>query len=269
MNAGTYEQALVQQMNASYMGTGSAKGQYNTIPVHAAPYMSGALTVIPPMQGFFVHAKAETTLSLDYHRVVYTPALTKVNTTATRAPKNDQSPISNLQSVESVLRLNVSGFNAQDEVYLLAGSEFSNAFDNGWDGYKAVSEKSPISFSVKTVDGPMAVAALPEFEGAELVFDGGNHKTYTITISSQLSALGSQLYLLDKETSALTPLEDGAQYSFKCGAEARRFVITKRTTDDQSSITNDEPYKFIRNGILYIRSGERLYNGNGELIRIE
>ena len=267
MNTGTYEEVIQQQSNASAAGTGAARGQYNTIPVHAASYVAGGLTVIPPMQGFFVHAKEETTLALDYNRVVYTPALTKVNTTATRAPKNDKSPISNIQSVESVLRLTVSGFNAQDEVYLLANEQFTTRFENGWDGYKARSDKSPVSLAVLSEDGPLAVAALPELEHTELTFDGGNHKSYTITISSQFSALGSQLYLLDKESGVYTELADGATYTFQCGAATRRFVITRKNEPmENDQEVEEKPYKFIHEGLLYIRKGDRLYNATGGLV---
>ena len=261
MNTGTYEEAIQQQSSATTTGTGTARGQYNTIPVHAAAYLSDALTVIPPMQGFFVHTKQPTTLVLDYNKAVYTPALTKVTTTPTRAPQNLQSSIFNL-------KLSVSGYGAEDEVNLLVSDDFSPRFENGWDGYKARSEKSPISMAVQSADGPLAVAAIPELEGTEIAFDGGNHKAYTITVTGNPSPVTAQLYLLDKETGSYTELIDGATYTFKCGAATRRFEIVRlnEQINDQLQMTNDEPYKFIQDGILYIRQGNRLYNATGELI---
>ena len=263
MNAGTYEEAIQQQSSATTTGTGTARGQYNTIPVHAATYLSDALTVIPPMQGFFVHTNQPTTLVLDYDKAVYTPALTKVTTTPTRAPQNLQSSILNL-------KLSVSGYGAEDEVNLLVSEDFTTRFENGWDGRKARSEKSPISLAVQSVDGPLAVAAIPELEGTEILFDGGNHKTYTLkfTIFNFQSSIFNNLYLLDKATGDLTELTDGATYTFKCGAATRRFEIVRlnEQINDQLQMTNDEPFKFIEDGILYIRQGNRLYNATGELI---
>ena len=190
MNTGTYEEAIQQQSSASVNGTGTARGQYNTIPVHAASYIAGSLTVIPPMQGFFVHTKQPTTLVLDYSKAVFTPALVKVNTTPTRAPQmtNDQS-----SPITTILRLRVEGYGAEDEVYLLASPSFTDAFDNGWDGYKARSDKSPISLAVASSDGNLAVAAIPELEGTEMSFDGGNHKTYTITVTGNPSPVTEDL----------------------------------------------------------------------------
>ena len=265
MNSGTYEEAIQQQRNASYDGTAAARGQYNAIPVHAASYLPNALTVIPPMQGFFVHTTRATTLSLDYNKTVYTPALTRVITTPTRAPQaisNIQSPISN------VIRFRVEGFGSEDEVYLLTSDAFTTRFDNGWEAIKARSENSDISMAVTSADGDLAVAAIPELEGTEITFVGGNHKTYTITaeINNNLSPITNNLYLLDTESGISTELRDGMTYSFKCGAATRRFVITK-----QGDLENDQSplpaYKYIENGLLYIRAGERLYNGTGELLK--
>ena len=263
MNSGTYEEAIQQQRNASYDGTAAARGQYNAIPVHAASYLPNALTVIPPMQGFFVHTSRATTLSLDYNRTVYTPALTRVITTPTRAPQaisNIQSPISN------VIRFRVEGFGSEDEVYLLTSEAFTTRFDNGWEAIKARSENSDISMAVTSADGDLAVAAIPELVGTEITFDGGNHKTYTITVTGNPSPVTEDLYLLDTESGTYTELRDGMTYSFKCGAATRRFVITK-----QGDLENDQypipAFKYIENGLLYIRAGERLYNGTGELLK--
>ena len=265
MNSGTYEEAIQQQRNASYDGTAAARGQYNAIPVHAASYLPNALTVIPPMQGFFVHTSRATTLSLDYNRTVYTPALTKVQTTPTRAPQaHNPSPVTHNPSV---LRFRVEGFGSEDEVYLLTSEAFTTRFDNGWEAIKARSENSDISMAVTSADGDLAVAAIPELEGTEITFDGGNHKTYTITVTGNPSPVTEDLYLLDTESGIYTELREGMTYSFKCGAATRRFVIT----NDQYPISNLQypipAFKYIENGLLYIRAGERLYNGTGELLK--
>ena len=271
MNAGSYQDALQQQLNASRQGTASARGQYNTIPVHAASYLPNALTVIPPMQGFFVHTGKATTLTLDYHKSVYTPALAGVKTTPLRAPAlSPQDGLSAL-SVSGLMSVKVSGFGAEDEVCLLVGEDFTTAFENGWDGRKARSEKSDISLAVAAPDGDLAVAALPELEGTEIVFNGSNHKTYTLEVSSLTrnpSPLTSPLYLLDRETGVYTLLEEGASYSFKCGAAPRRFVIVRQIggTEEQAGTEEIEAVKFIEDGLFYIRYGNRLYNGNGRLL---
>ena len=270
MNAGTYAEALRQQSQAA-AGTGAAAGQYNTIPVHAASYLPGALTVIPSMQGFFVHTKAATTLTLDYDKAVYTPAKTKVSTTPTRAPQQIINHKSETLNVESMIRLRVSGYGSEDEVCLIESPEFSYAFENGWDGRKVRSERSDISLAVSSPEGALAVAALPQIVGTEILFDGGNHKRYTITfetLNPKFATL-TPLFLLDKETNDYTELTEGATYTFKCGAATRRFLITTLDDPTNDPMENDQKLnavKFLYNGILYIRLGDRLYNGVGELI---
>lgn len=263
MNAGTYNQAVQQQDNASTNGTGAAAGQYNTIPVHAAFYLPNALSVIPPMQGFFVHTNAATSLNLDYSKAVYTPALTKVSTTPLRAPLR-----MNDERVPDLLHLRVSGFGHEDEVVLIESPEFTPAFDNGWDGRKARSERSDISMAVVSEDGPMAVAALPQIEGTEISFEGGNHKTYQINVQGtkvdRKKGNGNPLCLRDMENDEYTELTEGASYTFKCGPEPKRFVITRLTNDER---TNDpKATKFLQNGLLYIRIGERIYDATGRLL---
>ena len=268
MNAGTYIEAVQQQGSASAGGTGSAAGQYNTIPVHAASYLPNALSVIPSMQGFFVHTTRPTTLNLDYNKTVYTPALSKVSTTPNRAPAlSPQGGLSTL-SVSGLLSIKVSGFGAEDEVCLLESRNFTRSFDNGWDGYKARSERSSVSMAVLTEDGPLAVAALPQMEGTEILFEGGNHKTYTVNVQS-IRGIDSQLYLRDKEKDEYTELSEGATYTFKCGAAPRRFEIVRRNGSINGQEENEQEVqacKFIQDGIMYIRLGERLYNGTGQLI---
>ena len=268
MNAGTYAQAQTQQPNMSLDGTATDPGQYNAIPVHAASYLPAALSAIPPMQGFFVHTNAATTLKLDYNKAVYIPALTKVSTTPTRAPQTTNHKLQTT-NVESMIRLHVSGFGSEDEVYLIEGKEFSRAFENGWDGRKVRSERSAVSMAVLSEDGPLAIAALPQLEGTEILFEGGNHKTYPITSSLSPQGEPEGAFLLDKESGEYTELTEGATYTFKCGAEPRRFVITKRSGQIEDDQTAEEiaPYKFIQNGILYIRLGDRLYDGTGLLLK--
>ena len=266
MNTGTYTQAVNEQPDMS-TGAGTEAGQYNAIPVHAAQYVAGGLSVIPPMQGFFVHTAQPTTLALDYNKTVYTPALTKVNTTATRAPKNDQSPISNHQSIESVLRLNVSGFGASDVLYLLEDSRFSENFDNGWDARKAYS-RSALALSARTPYGPSSVVAVPELDGLQLSVEGGLDKYYTITITNDQSPITNDLYLYDKQTGIYTPLTDGAQYTYTFTGASDRLSIVRRNdpiANGQSPVTN--AIKYIRDAHLYIEIDGVTYDACGRIIK--
>ena len=260
MNTGTYEEAIAQQSHAAE-GTATAPGQYNVIPVHAASYLPNVLTVIPPMQGFFVHTDGATTLKLDYEKVVYQPALRGVSTTPTRAPQtHNPSPVTH---TPSVLRFRVEGFGATDDLYLLTGEAFTEDFDNGWDGMKAHS-RSPLSLSALMPYGEAAVAAVPSLEGMPLYVTGGLDKYYTITITHYQSAITTDLYLYDRETDLYTPLIDGAQYTYTFTGNGERLSIVGKSAIEPEN--RCAAIKFMRGGHLYIRVDEELYDASGRKI---
>ena len=253
MNTGTYEQAINQQPNMA-MGEGTNAGQYNAIPVHAASYVAGGLSVIPPMQGFFVHTNSATTLQLHYNKTVYYPAQAKVTTTPTRII-NHQSPITNYQ-------LTVSGFGYSDVLYLLADERFTEDFDNGWEARKAYS-RSPLTLSALTSYGPSSVAAVPELDGLQLSVEGGLDKYYTITITNHHSPITNHLYLYDKQTGSYTPLTDGAQYTYTFTGSSERFMLVKRSGSQEQIV---KASKFIRDAQLYIDMDGVLYDAFGRKI---
>ncbi len=269
MNTGTYNEAIQQQPNMA-TGLGIDPGQYNAIPVHAASYVAGALAVIPPMQGFFVHTTAATNVKLNYMNAVYTPARTKVTTTPTRAPQqisNLQYPISNLQypisNIESVIRLHIDGFGHADDLYLLVDDQFTAGFDNGWDGRKAYG-RSPLTIAALSGGDALAVAAVPEPEGLPIEIQGGLDKYYTITISNLQSPISNDLYLYDKESNIYTPLTDGAQYVYTASNDANRLTIVRKMQE-----VTDQPHnasKFIRDAHMYIRIDGALYDACGRKI---
>ena len=260
MNTGTYEQAINQQPNMA-MGEGTNAGQYNAIPVHAASYVAGGLSVIPPMQGFFVHTNSATTLQLHYNKTVYYPAQAKVTTTPTRII-NHQSPITDDQSVETVLRLTVNGFGYSDVLYILVDENFTEGFDNGWDGRKAYS-RSPLTLSALTSYGPSSVAAVPELDGLQLSVEGGLDKYYTITVTANPSPVTDNLYLYDKQTGSYTPLTDGAQYTYTFTGSSERFMLVKRSGSQEQIV---KASKFIRDAQLYIDMDGVLYDAFGRKI---
>ena len=259
MNTGTYAEAVAQQ-SAMAAGEGPAKGQYNAIPVHAASYLPDALTVIPPMQGFFVHTGKATTLTLDYQKAVYTPALAGVNNTPLRAPAlSPQDGLSAL-SVSGLVSISVSGFGAEDVLRILVGGQFSEGFENGWDGRKAYS-RSPLSIAAQTSCGDLAVAALPELEGLPITVTGGLDKYYTLSVRCTDDRTLGGLCLLDKETGIYTPLTNGAEYTYTFTGNPHRFAIVRRPGASEEG--GVKAVKVIRNGHLFIQRDGVWYDASG------
>jgi len=261
MNTGTHAQVIKQQSAVS-AGLATDLGQYNAIPVHAASYLPGALTVIPPMQGFFVHTNTATTLKLDYKKAVYTPALTSLSVAPTRAPSI--SPKGGLSTFDfRLLTLRVSGFGSSDVLYILTGEGFTDAFDNGWDGRKAQG-RSPLSLSAVTPYGLSAVAAQPDITTLPLRIEGGLDKYYTITVSSPPQG-GSEgaYYLFDQEENTYTPLVDGAQYTYTFTGNTDRFMIVR----SPEQLTSPHAVKYIRDGHLFIEKDGMIYDAIGRPIQ--
>lgn len=255
MNTGTYFEAKDQQSAISKDGTAMARGQYNAIPVHAASYLDGSLQVIPSMQGFFVHATQATTLTLDYQKAVFGSTDYIVSTEATRVSARRAAGFAPV-----VCRLNVSGFGAEVNTYLLESNAFTNRFENGWDAYQFQSDRSNIHISVKTEDGNLSVAAVPQMEGQVIDFSGAKDKYYTLTVYCDDSKMTQGLYLWDTESDTYTPMLNGSTYLFTSTPSANRFHIVNK---EQVMGTEVNTEKFIHQGRMYIRKNGTIYTSTG------
>jgi hypothetical protein len=231
--------------------------------------MPNALKVIPPMQGFFVHTTAATSLRLNYANAVYQPALTAVNTTPLRAPSpvtHNPSPVThNPSPVTHLIRLRVSGFGHADELYVLVGEDFTTAFDNGWDGRKDYG-RSPLTIAARTEDDALGVAAVPDPEGIQLLMTGGLDKYYTITVEipDNPSPVNDNLYLYDRSTGIYTPLVDGADYTYTFTGSVDDLSIVRKSASHD--LQRPSATKWIENGRLYIRVDNHLYDACGRKI---
>lgn len=251
--------------------TGSAvslPGQYAVVPIHSSPYISGADSVIPSMQGFFVKTTgSDPKLKLVYNKVVYDAKYFKTSTQPMRAPRRGGSP--------QVMRLVVSGdqFGA-DQAYLLARSDFSESFEDGWDGRKIEGDAEAPMMAVVKEDGEMAVAAVETADEHYLSFRAGRDSLYTFHFHYD----GETMYLLDLETNQVTPIADNNTYTFfatNTTAE-NRFLITddpyrdNTTTDiENGERTNGEKANGVRKILihnqLYILRGNTVYRADGRI----
>ena len=177
---------------------------------------------------------------------------------------------SNITNVESTIRLHVSGFGHSDVLYLLIGEDFTDAFDNGWDGRKAHG-RSPLSLAAKTSYGLSAVAAMPAQDYIPLWVEGGLDKYYTITFELNNPMVNdpindqmvNTLYLYDKEVNAYTPITDGAQYTYTFTGDSDRFAIV-RTPGQEENLP--KAVKYIRDSHLYIEKAGVIYDAIGRKI---
>jgi len=244
-------------------------GQYAVIPIHSSPYLTGADSVIPAMQGFFVKATdADAKLKLVYNRTVYDATYFKTSTQPMRAPRRMST------GEPEVMQLMVSGAaSGGDHVYLLARGDFSEEYEDGWDGRKLEGETVAPYLAVVKEAGTMAVASIAEYEGRELSFRAGEDINYTFTFHYA----GDDIYLYDRETEEATLIQTGNTYSFTAVNKTpeNRFLITAnppRTPTAIDQAQGDKPgtraQKFIYEGRLLIFYRGVIYDASGAPVTI-
>jgi hypothetical protein len=218
-------------------------GQYAAIPIHSSPYLAGADSVIPAMQGFFVKTTPgeDATLKLVYNRVVYDSKYFKTSTQPMRAPGRYGAP--------EVMQLIVSGESSgADRVHLLARSDFSDEFEDGWDGRKLDGDAAAPKLAVVKEAGEMSVAALPTADERYLSFRAGNDSVYTFSFDYD----GETIYLYDRVTEEATEIRTGNTYTFRA---------TNHTASNRFLITTTPPLK-TPTSIAVVETGDGLHIEN-------
>lgn len=246
----------------STTGQNTGAGQFNAIPVNAAPYLDGALTKIPTMQGFFVQANKAGTLTLDYKTICFNTTTHATTAETMRAPKRRTEQI-----VPEVMRIDVTSANWGDRVYILMHDEFSDAFDRGWDGSKQEGDAKAPMLALVRENGLLAVAAIETAEERELSFRAGSETEYTFCFNYE----GETIYLYDRLADQAVEIKTGNTYSFTAENKtaAKRFIITKNPPRIPTGIenTSDASYsdaeKCIIDGQLYIIKDNRFYDARG------
>ena len=242
-----------------------APGQYVVIPIHSSPYL-GVDSVIPAMQGFFVKTtSADAKLKLVYNRVVYDATYFKTSTQPMRAPKQGYDK-------PEVMVLNVVGDAYGDRVHMLVRGDFSEEYEDGWDGRKIEGDEHAPKLAVVKEGGDMSVAAIPTAEERFLSFRAGVDSIYTFTFSYE----GETIYLYDILAQQATEIQTGNTYTFEARNKTavNRFLITKNPPRIPTDINNieysegggDKPLKFIYEGEVYVLRGGLIYDMTGRCV---
>lgn len=251
------------------------EGQFIALPVGSAPWVNPSVKVIPPMQAFIVIAEgANAKLNIDYQSMVYTPTLNKAQsdiTAPTRAPKH-LSAI----TTPDILRVHITGHSGYADVLnILVREDFTDGFDNGYDGRKfAGSSPAPLIYALSE-DGEMAVLCVDNAEGTKIGLLTGTDSMYCFTFEYD----GEQtLYLNDYETVSSTRINGSATYIFRAeNSTESRFVISATPIANISTDIDYTPFpsregwgeasKVLRDNQLYIIRAGKIYSATGTLIR--
>lgn len=273
-HTGTYEQWNDKKdeiINTKTSSTAVLAGQYAVIPIHASPYI-GVDSVIPAMQGFFVKTdpSKEASLKLVYNRVVYDSKYFKTSTQPMRAPSRTME----LSDAPEVMVLTVVGDSlGADRVHILSRGDFSQSYEDGWDGRKVEGDAVAPKLSVVKDCGEMAVAAIETPEGQYLSFRAGEDSIYTFTFDYE----GETIYLYDRLADEAAEIRTGNTYTFRATNKtaAERFLITAtppRTPTQVETIgaepRSEKAEKIIHENKLMILYHGAVYDAQGARVTI-
>ena len=205
------------------------RGQYGVVPIHSAPYVAGADSVIPAMQGFFIKTTAPAAyVDLVYNRVVYDSKYFKTSTEPMRVAARDSKP--------EVLKVELKGPRSGDQFYMLIRPDFNEQFVDGWDGRKIEGDPNMPMLAVIKECGNMAVAAVETANNHYLSFRAGKDSTYTFSFEYDSD---QPLYLYDQLTEKSTEIKTGNTYTFEAtnNEPTQRFLITDTPREIPTSIT--------------------------------
>lgn len=245
----------------------SSPGHYYTIPILSAQYLDDAQTVIPPMQGVYVHTEAPATITLDYSKHVWngTP-----DNTPMRAPQKQTPDFRRI-------RIQASSQNSgADRMYIIQESSTTRGYDNGYDG-KNINAKGQVNIYTNEPFGKMEVSCANNIDSMYIGFRAGSDSQYQLTFGS---LVGDSLYLKDLNDNTIIRMEEGGIYHFFAEPNSvnhSRFQILlhpsevagdNTTTGDhqicQAKIWIDNQYLYITDApiesraIIYAISGQRV-----------
>jgi hypothetical protein len=226
------------------------------------------------MQSFSVFTMGSgASVTLDYDKIVYQPTLAG---TATPAPNKIQRRERKSADEANKLRIFVrteSGLG--DILYMWEREDFSEAFENGWDGRKMYGESYAPQLYAITPEGAMAVNCVPTYEGVLIGFRAGTDEQ-TYTFSFEYDADAEPLYLYDKYADAYTRVLSGNTYLFVANDyEAHaRFSLTHympgvatgmdAVSGQQSAVRCQKI--LLNERILILRDG-KLYDVTGKTVK--
>ena len=254
-----------------YIFNSTSASAYTSLASNYSSYTPGTAgdAIIPAMQSFsvFTNAAGGSSVTLDYNKIVYQPALSGTVPGPNRAPRRVVAEEANK------IRLFVHAENGYgDQLYMWERSDFSEAFENGWDGHKLFGESVAPQLFALSPDGDLAINCIPTFEGVQMGFKAGEQdNSYTFTF--EYSDEAQPLYLLDISTNTYTQITSDTSYSFTTTDTNvhNRFVLTYNAPSTPTALETTPAVttgkKVIYDNHLFILHNGRIFSAQGAMIQ--
>lgn len=201
---------------------------------------------IPSMQGFLVTCSSTSTINIPYSAVV-------TNTSMQRAKKLNTDLFGTIIEAKS-------GESFLDKAWVFVRDDFTNGFDNGFDGKKLTSNGNSQLYSIQG-NINYQISAVNDINNLPLCFAPQKDGIYTLTFSkNNLSMRYGNIYLVDLQTNQQTNIsEENCSYTFNASIKdnPQRFKLSIFPTN----LTNNTS---VPNSILSTGSEIQVINNSNE-----
>lgn len=190
-----------QGTNPEHSHDASSAGHYYAVPLFSATYLEGSQTIVPPMQGVYVHTEAPVSITIDYAKHVWNGVAGNL---PMRAPQKQSTDFQRV-------RIQVSSENSgADRMYIIQEASTTRGYDNGYDG-KNINAKGQVNIYTNEPFGKMEVSCANNIDSMYIGLRTGDDTHYTLTFGA---LVGDSLYLQDLENDSIIQMIEGEQYHF-------------------------------------------------------
>ena len=240
-------------------------------------------TVIPPMQGVYMKAKAGKggSITLNYEKHVWNNTQTaKMNTPLRVAGKEGEAHTQSLDFQRVRLQVNSENSGA-DRMYIIQDSVATAGYDNGYDAPKLMAD-GLVNIYTNEPFGKMEISSTDHMDGMYIGFEAGEDSEYAMTFTS---LLGDSLYLYDSQQDLIIEMVNDEQYHFIAepySVNDFRFQImvapelSEEDNNNQGGVTTNvdnisTPSVWVNQGKLYVTNSQKnstiaIYTASGMLV---
>lgn len=268
-NTGTYNQWLDNGGNTS-TGATTSPGQYTVTTPNSVGEL-GVPTQIPSMQGFLVNVLPNSGNNPGSVLIPYATGI--VNNTERQRAKSVIIP------EKVVTRIDLSGNQSADCMWIFTDSTCTPMFDNGWDGHKMMGPAQASQLYAMEPGGDFQIDAVADMNGTYLGFTAGPDTDYKLTFTHKnTDKRYKAMYLVDLVENKTTDITaSGSEYTFTsepASVTVKRFkIVAGEAVDTKNQLVSSFVKILNSNETISIQnlSGQQgnfvLYNMDGVAIR--
>lgn len=233
---------------------GESAGQYVSVPQNQAGY-STVPRQVPAMGSMLVRIKSTVPASTAncYVNFNYSSLVMK-NADLLRAP----SARNKVESVAVSTRIDVTGNNTQDKMWIFSKDSCSRAFDNGDDGIKILGTALQPQIYAVEADGNYQINAVNDMNNTTIAFQAGEDTEYTLTFNHEsIKTKYEKIYLHDLVENTISDItENGSIYKFTAVSTPKavnRFRIISKSSGEGSNAQSNVKL-FVSEQSIYVQN---------------